>query len=93
MDKNALWLIAAMVLFQPEPTRCKKTFFLSRRPAATKETLMRLILQLCLLVLMLLGAGNRAWGKVAVTPQTAVRGFAEDSDAPPGQLTSGGAAA
>lgn len=60
---------------------------------------MRLILQLCLLVLMLLGAEKRAWGKVATSPQTAVRDWVQDSrlgggiDAPPRQPTSGEAAA
>ncbi len=58
---------------------------------------MRLILQLCLMVL--LGMGNRAWGKVTSRPQTAVRGFVEYrwlgycSDAPPSLMSSGGAAA
>lgn len=60
---------------------------------------MRLILQLCLWELLLLGAEQRAWSKVATSPQTAVRGWGQNtrqgggSDAPPRQLTSGEAAA
>lgn len=62
---------------------------------------MRLILQLCLLVLMLLGAEKRAWSKVAASPPAAVHGWGQDTrlgggrdrDAPPRQLTSGEAAA
>ena len=60
---------------------------------------MRLILQLCVMVLMLLGAGNRAWGKVAVGQNIAVRGFAEggafgnEVDEPPALMSSGEAAA
>ena len=60
---------------------------------------MRSILQLCVMVLMLLGAGNRAWGKVAVGQNIAVRGFAEGGafgnqvDEPPALMSSGEAAA
>ncbi len=59
---------------------------------------MRLILQLGLMVLLLLGAGNRVWGKVAVGETIAVRDFAESGvfvsvrDAPPGLMSSGEAA-
>ena len=60
---------------------------------------MRSILQLCVMVLMLLGAGNRVWGKVAVGQNIAVRGFAEggafgnEVDEPPALMSSGEAAA
>jgi hypothetical protein len=60
---------------------------------------MRSIFQLCLLLLMLLGAGNRVWGKVAAAENIAVRGFAESgvfcsgADAPPALMSSGEMAA
>lgn len=60
---------------------------------------MRSILQLGLMVLLLLGAGNRVWGKVAVAGTTAGWGFTESRvfvsmhDEPPGLMSSGEAAA
>jgi hypothetical protein len=57
------------------------------------------ILQLCLIVLFLLGAGNPAWGKASAAPAAAEWGsapssaFDRGSAAPPALLASGQAAA
>lgn len=56
---------------------------------------MRLILQLCVLLTVLLGVENHAWGKVAAPENIAVRGFevgevfGDLADAPPALMSSG----
>lgn len=60
---------------------------------------MRLILQLCVLLTVLLGVENHAWGKIAAPENIAVRGFEESgvfgdlADAPPALMSAGEAAA
>jgi hypothetical protein len=76
-----------------------KTSFLKPPHSATNGVRMRSILQLGLMVLMLLGAGTHAWGKVAVCSATVAWGCAPSTvldhggDAPPALLASGEAAA
>lgn len=77
----------------------RKTFFLPPPCVVIKGTLMRWILQLGLMVLMLLGAGNRAWGRASASPEAVEwdsspsRTFDHGVDAPPRRLASGEAAA